>query len=100
MCEPVARWFRLKWRAAPLAARVHEDDLDDYVFNPLEMDEAVVREVRLRRSDGSYLQVREVVRSVRVKDRHYLRGVILVIAADIAARAFVDLLSAVVAHPT
>lgn len=86
------------WRAMPVADRVHSSDLHLYVANLAELDDAAVREVRLRRADGSWLRVREVVRSVEVKERRYLRGVILDIAEETAAREEVDRLAAVVAN--
>lgn len=90
-----------EWRAMPVSERVHPRDLQRYVADLEDLDEldgAAVREIRLRRCDGSALRVREVVRSVEVADRHYLRGVILDIADEAAAREEVDRLAAVVAN--
>jgi len=88
-----------EWRGMPVAARVYSKDLHRYVVDLAEInDEAAVREVRLLRADGSTLRVREVVRSVVVGERRYLRGVILDIAEETAAREEVDRLAAVVAN--
>jgi diguanylate cyclase (GGDEF)-like protein len=87
-----------EWRDLPVAERVHPLDLHRYVADLAEIDGRAVREVRLRRADGEALRVREVVRSVEVADRHYLRGVILDIAEEAAARVEVDRLAAVVAN--
>ncbi|MEM7139949.1 MAG: EAL domain-containing protein [Actinomycetota bacterium] len=89
-----------EWRELPVAMRVHPADLSEYAIYPAAMDESEVREVRLRCADGSSLRVREVVRPVTVADRHYLRGVILDIAEETAAREQVDRLAAVVANQT
>jgi len=89
-----------EWRALPVAQRVHPKDLHLYVADLADIDGAAVREVRLRCSDGSSLRVREVVRSVQVGERRYLRGVILDIAEEAAARVEVDRLAAVVANQT
>ncbi|MEZ5247013.1 MAG: EAL domain-containing protein [Acidimicrobiales bacterium] len=86
------------WRSLPVAQRVHPADLHRYVADLAAIDGPAVREVRLRCADGSSLRVREVVRSVEVADRRYLRGVILDIAEEAAAREEVDRLAAVVAH--
>jgi diguanylate cyclase (GGDEF)-like protein len=87
-----------EWRAMPVADRVHPADLHRYVADLALIDGPAVREVRLRCADGSSLRVREVVRSVEVAERRYLRGVILDIAEEAAAREEVDRLAAVVAH--
>jgi diguanylate cyclase (GGDEF)-like protein len=87
-----------EWRSMPIAERVHPRDLDRYLEGLADIDGATVREVRLKRADGSALGVREVVRSVEVADRRYLRGVILDIADEAAARVEVDRLAAVVAN--
>ncbi len=87
-----------QWRDMPVAERVHSLDLHRYVADLAEIEGPAVREVRLRRADGEALRVREVVRSVEVADRRYLRGVILDIAEEAAAREEVDRLAAVVAN--
>lgn len=89
-----------EWRAMTVEERVHPDDLHRYVTDVHGIGGADVREVRLRRMDGTSLRVREVVRSVEVGDRRYLRGVILDIAEEAAAREQVDRLAAVVANQT
>ena len=89
------------WRRMPLDQRVHPDDVDRYRFDRQPADVAhgpLVREVRLRRVDGDYLGVREVVRLVEAAGHHYMRGVILDIADETAAREAVDRLAAVVDH--
>lgn len=86
------------WRSMSVSRRVHHADLDEYRLDPETMSEAEVREVRLRRSDGTLLRVREVVRQVEVGDRRYFRGVILDIAEEAAVREQVDRLAAVVAN--
>ncbi len=89
------------WRALPVEERVHPGDLGSYVLDPADMrDREVVREVRLLCADGADLRVREVVRGVEFRDRLVLRGVILDIAEEAAARETVDRLAAVVANQT
>jgi len=87
-----------EWRALPVAQRVHPRDLHTYAADLADIDGAMVREVRLTCADGSSLRVREVVRSVDVAEKRYLRGVILDIAEEAAARVEVDRLAAVVAN--
>ena len=78
--------------------RVHSDDLPLHALDPEVVNNAEEREVRLLCADGSSLRVREVVRCVDVADCRYLRGVILDIAEEAAAREEMDRLAAVVAH--
>ncbi len=89
------------WRALPAECRVHQDDLSRY-FESIEMTiesaAPVTHEYRLRCVDGSAILVREVMRRVETGDRVFLRGVILDIADEAAAREVVDRLAAVVAH--
>ena len=88
------------WRSMPVAERVHPGDLHRYVADLARLDGPAVREVRLNCADGTSLRVREVVRSVDVAGVGYLRGVILDIAEEAAAREEVDRLAAVVANQT
>ncbi|MEZ5165989.1 MAG: diguanylate cyclase [Acidimicrobiales bacterium] len=94
--EPLLGFTPAVWRDLPVAARVHPDDLARYTRTPDGAGDALVREIRLRRLDGSHLLVREVVRCVSVGDRRYARGVVLDIAEEAAARLAVDRLAAVV----
>lgn len=92
-----------EWRGLAVADRVHPDDLERYVevgdrLDGAELDEGVVREVRLRGAKGSTLRVREVLRSVQVGDHNFLRGVILDINEEAAARDDLDRLGAVIAN--
>ena len=66
----------------------------------MESGEPVVHEFRLRCADGSAQMVREVLRRVVAGDGPVLRGVILDIADEIAAREAVDRLAAVIEHQT
>jgi len=90
-----------EWRTLPVARRVHRADLHEYLESndrAAEADEPVTHEFRLNCADGSTTRVREVVRRIVANDRVYLRGVVLDIADEAAARKAVDRLAAVVAH--
>ncbi|GEM_PF-3466621 len=88
-----------EWGALPLRRRVFHADLENYEsmsVQALASDEPVTHEFRLRCADDSLLGVREVLRRVRVDGEYLLRGVILDIADEAAARVAVDRLAAVV----
>ena len=87
------------WVGMPVEKRVHTDDLTaraDALLEASRSPEPVVYDYRLRCSDGSILPVREVARSVEVGGRRYIRGVVLDVTEERAARSAVDRLAAVV----
>jgi PAS domain-containing protein len=98
--EELLGYAATDWRGMSAPFRVHPDDLPLHALDPEVMNNAEEREVRLLCADGSSLRVREVVRCVDVADCQYLRGVILDIAEEAAAREEMDRLAAVVAHQT
>ncbi len=90
-----------EWRALPVGRRVDRSDLHGLLESnqwAIETGEAVTHEFRLRCADGSSIRVREVVRRVEANGRLWLRGVVLDIEEEAAAREAVDRLAAVVAH--
>lgn len=97
--EDMVGFSPAEWRALPVARRIHRDDLRDYVDTTdlaMESDHPVVHEFRLRGADGSSQMVREVLRRVDGPTGAVLRGVVLDIADEVAARAAVDRLAAVI----
>jgi len=88
-----------EWVTASTEQRVHADDLSKYRSARMaahKSDGPVVSEVRLKTKDGSHVQVREVIRSVRGPESWNLRGVTLDITDEASARTAVDRLAAVV----
>ena len=82
-----------EWRALPVVERIHPDDLELYLDTTdaaRESGDPVVHEFRLCCRDGSSQMVREVLRRVSVAGGAVLRGVILDIADEIAAREAVS----------
>lgn len=93
----------IEWRQLPVERRIHPDDLDSYlrgVETARETDHAVVHEFRLVRGDGSSAMVRQVLRRVAGTNGVLLRGVILDIADEVAAREAVERLAAVIENQT
>jgi len=92
-----------EWRSLPIAGRIHHDDLQAYLdttATAMTSDDPVVHEFRLRCADGSSQMVREVLRRVEAGEGPVLRGVILDIGDEIAAREAVDRLAAVIERQT
>lgn len=97
--EDIVGFTPLEWRALPVVERIHADDLELYLDSTdaaRESGDPVVHEFRLRCRDGSSQMVRQVLRRVSVASGAVLRGVILDIADEIAAREAVDRLAAVI----
>ncbi len=89
----------VEWRALPVEDRIHRDDLRGYVDRTkvaMESGHPVVHEFRLHCADGSARMVREVLRRVEGPTGPVLRGVVLDIGDEVAARAAVDRLAAVI----
>ena len=88
-----------EWRSLPVDHRIHRDDLRAYLDTTdaaMASDHPIVHEFRLWGSDGSAQMVREVLRRVDSPTGSVLRGVVLDIADEVAARAAVDRLAAVI----
>ncbi len=91
-----------EWSALPPGSRVHPDDMAGGHWidedNAPPTGSPTVREFRLRRADGSWMQCREFVRVVELGGRRLLRGVTLDVSAEASARAAVERYAAVVDH--
>ena len=97
--EDIVGFTPPEWRALPVVERIHPDDLELYLDTTdaaRESGDPVVHEFRLCCRNGSSQMVREVLRRVSVAGGAVLRGVILDIADEIAAREAVDRLAAVI----
>jgi len=97
--ESMTGYTPSQWLAMTMVERVHADDVERFRDDRLtaaKIDDPVVSEVRLRRLDGTYIMVREVIRMVTDGGSRYLRGVTLDVADEAAARLAVDRMAAAV----
>ncbi len=88
-----------EWRTLTVERRIHRDDLRTYLDTTdaaIESDQPTVHEFRLNAADGSARVVREVLRRVDGPTGPRLRGVVLDISDEVAVRAAVDRLAAVI----
>ena len=97
--EDLVGYSTTEWLELPPARRVHRDDLGEYLARlatAMDDSESASYDYRLRCADGSSLRVRELVSRVDHGGRSVLRGVILDITEEAAARQAVDRLAAVI----
>ena len=97
--EALLGYRAVDWLALDEAERTYEGDLKarrSSLRAALRTGDPVINEYRMRRANGSLLPVREVVRMVEVEGRAFLRGVVLDVTEERAARGAIDRLAAVV----
>lgn len=97
--EDMVGFSPTEWRGLPVERRIHRDDLRVYLDTTdaaMESDQPVVHEFRLSTADSSTRVVREVLRRVDGPTGPLLRGVVLDISDEVAVRAAVDRLAAVI----